>query len=409
MSAQFGGIDGNNHFLQKSAQKLFAIAIRGGRCRPDFMQIGTERENFLFLFLAQHARALSFPPFELRFCSGEIAQAFFPLGFESACHESVFGLNGTILTLGSFGFVASAFHRQTPLTECCIVVRFELLYGDLCCFEGHGRQSFERSVDNGLIDLNAAHVQAIHSASVNDILARAMVAGRCGSARVVSVEPTATLPTDFANPHNSTFTGTLVPVAAFDEICARAITVACVPEPPPGEKLDGLSDRVMFRLAYRNFGDHEALVVNHTVAGGPLAAVRWYEIRSPGAGPFIYQQETLYDPNINFWLGSIAMDKNGDIALGFSASSRSLFPSIYESGRAATDPLGSMSGPLIITNGTGSQFNSFDRWGDYSSMSIDPTDDCTFWYTNEYYQTTSSFNWHTRVGSFRFNSCKRGP
>ena len=214
---------------------------------------------------------------------------------------------------------------------------------------------------------------------------------------------------DFANPHNSTFTGTLVPVAAFNEICARAITVACVPEPPPGEKLDGLSDRVMFRLAYRNFGDHEALVVNHTVAGGPLAAVRWYEIRSPGAGPFIFQQETLYDPNINFWLGSIAMDKNGDIALGFSASSRSLFPSIYEGGRAATDPLGSMSGPLIITNGTGSQFNSFDRWGDYSSMSIDPTDDCTFWYTNEYYQTTSSFNWHTRVGSFRFNSCKRGP
>ena len=116
-----------------------------------------------------------------------------------------------------------------------------------------------------------------------------------------------------------------------------------------------------------------------------------------------------YDPNINFWLGSIAMDKNGDIALGFSASSRSLFPSIYEGGRAATDPLGSMSGPLIITNGTGSQFNSFDRWGDYSSMSIDPTDDCTFWYTNEYYQTTSSFNWHTRVGSFRFSSCKRGP
>jgi hypothetical protein len=213
---------------------------------------------------------------------------------------------------------------------------------------------------------------------------------------------------DFANPQNSTFTGMLVPVAAFNEICARAITLACVPEPPPGGKLDGLSDRVMFRLAYRNFGDHESLVVNHTVAGGPLAAVRWYEIRSPGAGPFIYQQDTLYDPNINFWLGSIAMDKNGDIALGFSASSRSLFPSIYVGGRAATDPLDAVSGPLIITNGTGAQFNSFNRWGDYSSMSIDPTDDCTFWYTNEYYQTTSSFNWHTRVASFKFNSCKRG-
>jgi hypothetical protein len=213
---------------------------------------------------------------------------------------------------------------------------------------------------------------------------------------------------DFAHPQNSTFTRTEIPVAAFSEICARAITLACVPEPPPGEKVDGLSDRVMFRLAYRNFGDHEALVVNHTVAGGPLAAVRWYEIRSPGAGPFIYQQDTLYDRNTNFWLGSIAMDKNGDIALGFSASSRSLFPSIYVGGRSATDPLGAVSGPLIINNGTGSQFNSFNRWGDYSSMSIDPTDDCTFWYTNEYYQTTSSINWHTRVGSFRFSSCKRG-
>ncbi len=214
---------------------------------------------------------------------------------------------------------------------------------------------------------------------------------------------------DFANPGNSIFSGTQVPVAAYSEICARAITLACIPEPPPGEKLDGLGDRVMFRLAYRNFGDHESLVVNHTVAGGPLAAVRWYEIRSPGAVPFVYQQETLYDPNINFWLGSVAMDKNGDMALGFSASSRSLFPSIYVAGRQSTDAVDTMSGPLIVITGTGAQFHSFNRWGDYSSMSIDPTDDCTFWYTNEYYQTTSSFNWHTHVQSFKFNSCKPGP
>src|SRR2546425_3574642 len=145
MSAPFVPIDGHNHLFQKSAQKLFAIAIRGGRRCPDFMQIGTEREDFLFLFLAQHARALSFSPFEFDFCSGEIAQAFFPLGFESTCHESVFGFNSTILTLGSFAFVASAFHCQTPLTECCIVVCFELLYGELCCFESCGCQSLEKA------------------------------------------------------------------------------------------------------------------------------------------------------------------------------------------------------------------------------------------------------------------------
>src|SRR5215471_4659261 len=195
MSAPFIPLDGHNHLFQKSTQKLFAIPIRGGRRPPDFVQIGTERENFLFLFFAQHARALSFPSFEFGLCSGEIAQAPFPLGFESACHQSVLGLHGTILTLGSFSFVASTFHCQTPLTECGIVIRFELLYGELGCFESRGRQSFEKSIDNGLIDLHAAHVEAVHSASVNEILACAMIAGRRGSARVVSVEPTATLPT----------------------------------------------------------------------------------------------------------------------------------------------------------------------------------------------------------------------
>jgi hypothetical protein len=158
MSAPFMPIDGHNHLFQKSAQKLFAIPIRGGWRSPDFVQIGTERENFLFLFLARHARALSFPSFEFGLGSGEIAQAPFPLSFESACHQSVLGLHGTILTFGSFSFVASAFHCQTPLTECGIVIRFELLYGELGCFESRGRQTLEESINHGLIDLNAAHV-----------------------------------------------------------------------------------------------------------------------------------------------------------------------------------------------------------------------------------------------------------
>ncbi len=125
---------------------------------------------------------------------------------------------------------------------------------------------------------------------------------------------------NFGDPANSAFTGpTLIPVGPFSEICARSVSLACVPEPHPGEKLDAISDRVMYRLAYRNFGDHESLVVNHTVAGGPLAGVRWYEIRSPGSGPFVFQQGTVVDPETDFWMGSIAMDKTGDIALGFSA------------------------------------------------------------------------------------------
>jgi hypothetical protein len=210
---------------------------------------------------------------------------------------------------------------------------------------------------------------------------------------------------DFSSPANSSFTGpTLIPVAPYNEICARSTNLSCIPEPPPGEKVDALSDRVMFRLAYRNFGDHESLVVNHTIAGGPLAGVRWYEIRNPSA-PSVYQQSTLIDPNVDYWLGSIAMDSIGDTALGFSVSSQNIFPSVYVGGRTASDPTGEMLGPLVLVNGGGAQFNSFHRWGDYSSMSIDPSDDCTFWYTNEYYSATGSFNWATRIGSFKFDSC----
>ena len=173
---------------------------------------------------------------------------------------------------------------------------------------------------------------------------------------------------DFTNPSNSTFTGpTLISVAPYSEICARATTVACIPEAAPGEKVDGLADRLMFRLAYRNFGDHESLVANHTVKGGALAGVRWYEIRNPNSSPYVYQQETLVDPNTSFWLGSVAMDRMGDIALGFSASSRSLYPSIYIGGRTVTDPLGTMAGPMVMFNGTGAQFSSYKRWGDYSA------------------------------------------
>jgi hypothetical protein len=208
---------------------------------------------------------------------------------------------------------------------------------------------------------------------------------------------------DFSNPAKASFSGpTLIPVAPFSEICGGS---SCIPQPPTGEKVDALSDRVMFRLAYRNFGDHESLVVNHTVQGGPLGAVRWYELRNPSA-PVVYQQSTLFDPFNNYWLGSIAMDKGGNMALGFSASSKNLFPSVYVAGRKASDVAGAMFGPLVIINGSGVQQTSFHRWGDYSSMSVDPANDCTFWYTNEYYATSGSFNWSTRIGSFKFNNCK---
>ena len=109
MPTAFDAIHTHNHLFQKGSQKLLAIAICGGRRRPDFLQIEAERENFLFLCLTQHARALFFSPLELGFCGGEIAQAFFPLRFQSTCHEPIFRFHSTILTLGTFGFVTTTF------------------------------------------------------------------------------------------------------------------------------------------------------------------------------------------------------------------------------------------------------------------------------------------------------------
>jgi hypothetical protein len=214
---------------------------------------------------------------------------------------------------------------------------------------------------------------------------------------------------DFATPANSTFTGpTTIPVAAFTAACSGGGT--CIPQPNTNNKLDSLADRLMYRLAYRNFGTHESLVVNHsvTVSGtrhSSVTGVRWYEIRSPNGTPTVFQQGT-FSPNSNSrWMGSIAMDKVGDIALGYSESSGSLVPSIAYTGRVPTDALGTMEAENLVFTGSGSQTGGLHRWGDYSSMSVDPVDDCTFWYTNEYLKASGSFNWSTRVISFKFPGC----
>ncbi len=214
---------------------------------------------------------------------------------------------------------------------------------------------------------------------------------------------------DFATPANSTFTplAPIVPpdLAPFDGLlCDFA---SCVPQPGTSQLLDTLSDRLMYRVAYRNFGDHELIVFNHTVdVATNKSAIRWYEIRGISGTPSIFQQGT-YDPTTDqHWMGSMAMDQSGDIALGYSVSSTSTFPSIRYTGRMPGDPLGTLpQGEATIINGTGSQTHSAGRWGDYSALVLDPVDDCTFWYTTEYLITTSSANWQTRIGSFKFPGC----
>jgi len=217
---------------------------------------------------------------------------------------------------------------------------------------------------------------------------------------------------DFVTPANSTFTTFATPAAAgFTALCPT--TRACVPQNgvTSSNNLDGIGDRLMFRLAYRNFGDHESVVGNYTVSSGGVAGVRWFELRNVTSGPVTVYQQSTYQPDATWrWMGSAAMDGQGNLAIGFSASSSSIHPQLRYAGRLATDPLNTLTqGEAHLFDGAGSQSGSGNRWGDYSALAIDPVDDTTFWYTNEYYSTTTSFNWRTRIGSFKLTTGNPTP
>ena len=207
---------------------------------------------------------------------------------------------------------------------------------------------------------------------------------------------------DFTTPANSAFTGpTVLPVATFTKRCFRS----CVVQPGTTQRLDALGDRPMYRLAYRQFPNGvESLVFNHSISTG----VRWYEVRSPNSAPAVFQQGTFGPDSTTRWMGSIAMDQSGDMALGYSVSSSSIYPSIYFTGRVAADTPGSMEGEQLIVSGSGSQTGGVSRWGDYSAMTVDPVDDCTIWYTQEYIQSNGSFNWNTRISNLMFPNCGNG-
>lgn len=212
---------------------------------------------------------------------------------------------------------------------------------------------------------------------------------------------------DWSDPSASTFERTAgLATAPFDSNLCN-FSRNCIPQPDTDTGLDALSSRLMFRLQYRNFGTHEAMVVSHTVnVGEGVAGVRWYELRKTAGGWSILQQGTFSPDATNRWMPSAAMDKAGDIAVGYSASSDVVYPGIRYAGRVPHDRRGTLGqGESILFDGTGSQLSP-NRWGDYTHMSIDPVDGCTFWYTNEYYEQTGDFDWHTRVGAFKFRRCR---
>lgn len=238
----------------------------------------------------------------------------------------------------------------------------------------------------------------------------------------------------------ATFTGDnnsqLLAVATYNPACNGNYGGDCVPQQGITDLLDSLGDRLMYRFAY--WSDQASAnatatppmpapaqhwFVNFDVtASAGQNGVRWMEItgrlrdQTP-ADLTVFQQGTYAPDGVWRWMGSVARDKVGDILVGFSKSCGNTcpggaptFPSIAIAGRQVNDPLGlgMLEAEVPVVAGSGSQPDTSSRWGDYSSMRIDTNDGmngCTFWYTQEYYMTTASFDWSTRVNSAKFSNC----
>src|SRR6266496_2847385 len=231
---------------------------------------------------------------------------------------------------------------------------------------------------------------------------------------------------DFAVPANSTFLErpeSPLPVASFDSRSPGTLTGARneIEEPPPAvtaDYLNAIGDRLMLRLQYFNRAGTETLTTVQTVNGGIIpppgvaptiaeyrAATRWYvlEKTSPGGNWSVQDQGTYSPDTTERWMGSSVVDNAGNLAVGYSTSSISVFPSITYAGRLLGDPPGVLAqGEATMFAGTGVQLDTVSRWGDYTAMCLDPADDATFWYTNQYYNTNASFGWKTKIGAFKF-------
>ncbi len=214
---------------------------------------------------------------------------------------------------------------------------------------------------------------------------------------------------DWVTPANSTYTQTAnIAVSEFDSGLCGFFAFNCFPQPGTGVTLDPLREVIMWRLAYRNFGTHEVLVGNFVtdVTGTDVGGIRWFELRrqAAGGGVWTLHQEGTHapgGPTLNNWMGSIAMDGAGNIALGYNVVDSSTYPGLRYTGRLSTDTLGLMTvGTPTIVSGGGS--NGSNRYGDYNALTLDPVDDCTFWFTGEYNPTTA---WGTRIATFRFDRC----
>jgi hypothetical protein len=230
---------------------------------------------------------------------------------------------------------------------------------------------------------------------------------------------------------DATFTGDndsqLLTIAAFTPACNGGYGGDCVPQHSSSSPLDSLGDRLMYPFNY--WEDQppptarapppipapvQHWYFNHDVTGDSMQnAVRWYELQAnlktvPVTSLFVFQQGTYEGSPADSqwrWMGSIYTDNQHDILVGYSESSTATNPAIYTAGRKFTDPAGTLSAETLSVQGAGAQVSTADRWGDYSSMKIDPSDNCTFFYTTEYYMVVAQFDWSTDISSWKFPNC----
>jgi hypothetical protein len=285
-------------------------------------------------------------------------------------------------------------------------------------FVGHNVCAFER--DKMLTGASARQICALttggHSLEPADLEGTALPANPETAAIPLMGMSTTALQAWRYSVNWAAGTGTLsgpfaVPGAStFSRACGGG---TCVPQPGTTTQLDSLGDRLMYRLSYRNFGTHESMVINHSVATGGVSAVRWYELRNAAgqtvstATPVVYQEGT-YSPTADHrWMGSAAIDKTGGIAVAYNISNASTIrPSIRYAGRGPADAPGTLGLEVQALAGTGSQTGSLSRWGDYSTISVDPVDGCTMVFTTEFIPSNGSFNWSTFIYSFKLSTCQ---
>ena len=305
--------------------------------------------------------------------------------------------DGYYFTFNNFNLSGTAFIGANA----CAADRSKMLTGasaQMICFQGNSNQwSYLPS------DLDGATLPAAGTPNF------VMELDPSGSANIDMFK----FHVDFVTPSNSTFTGpTLIPVAAFTPLCNAQSRGRCVKQPTAGsDLLESLGDRLMYRLVYRNFSDHSTLLASHSIVAGTSGGVRWYEIHNPETSPTIFQSGTFAPDTQYRWIPAIAMDQNQNIAIGYSRSGSAAgqYPSLVYAGRVPSDPLGTLEAEVVLKAGLGSQTGGGDRWGDYSSLTIDPTDDCTFWFTQEYQKVNGGFDWSTAIGTFSFPGCAGSP